>query len=400
MKSYSQQTLIYRDIVKLLNQRTYSPDYKDSLFKGAWGALFYLFYYEQYIDDKENHAYTYLEQLYDEFDPAAMGNYSYCTGSTGPFWLLHHLNKHNFIDIDINDLTTDFMTAAMIDSECYLSHHDFDFLHGSAGICHFLLEFADRHDVREHLGKFVMALKERSYMTEKGRSMPVFFMLDPTAQKGIDAFSLAHGACSLQILLTKIFEAGIMQQTCKQLIEESMEFILSYKNPDSFTSLQALFPDKLDGYPCYDRLSWCYGDLSVAWSLWYCGKYFKEDRWMRQALEIMHHNRKRNTENTSGIVDTCLCHGSSGAATMYRRFWYETNDKGFYNCAIDWHQLALKKIVFPDENNIHGIKSWRRDDKQWDYCWDLLDGSCGVGLSLISHTHPAPLSWDEFLLLS
>lgn len=400
MKLREIQTAIYKDMIKLLEYKKYPPSYENSLFKGPWGALFYLFYYEEYVDDKENNAVPFLEKLYDDFDPAASANYSYSIGSTGPFWLMYHLSKHNFIDIDINHLSKDFITAAIIESESCIAQRNFDFMHGSGGICTFLVEFADRKEVKALLEKFVTGLMNISRMTDKGRSIPVFLMMEAAEKNSTDAFSLAHGVCSLQILLLRIHEAGVMPTRCKQLISESIDFIISHKNIAPADARWGLYPGILDGMSNYSRLSWCYGDLNVALSLWYCGKYFKEDKWMKEALEIMHYNIRRNTDETAGILDTCLCHGSSGIAAFYRRFWHETNDKAFYRCAAHWHNNTLQKISFPEEGSVHGIRAWQGTDKQWEYCWDLLDGSCGVGLSLLSHECTEALAWDEFLLLS
>ncbi|HVI43539.1 MAG TPA: lanthionine synthetase LanC family protein [Chitinophaga sp.] len=400
MKLREIQTAIYQDMIKLLAQKKYDTANVNSLFKGPWGPLFYMFYYEQYVDDTQNHAVGYLEQLYEAFDPTPGTNYSYCTGNTGPFWLLHHLSRHDFIDIDIDYLAADFIAASVLECEFYLAQQNFDFLHGAGGICTFLVEFADRKEVKEILEKFVDGLMNVSRLTDKGRSMPIFFMLDKPTREGVDAFSLAHGVCSLQILLLRIHKAGIAQETCKKLIEESIAFVLNHKNVLPPDSQQALFPGILDGMASSSRLSWCYGDLNVAMALWHCGKYFRENKWMDEALSIMHYNIRRDTDEAAGIVDTCLCHGTAGIAAFYRKFWHETNDKAFYQCAEHWHQNTLGKITFPEDPSVNGIRAWQGKDKQWEYCWDLLDGSSGVGLSLISHDQNEPLPWDEFLLLT
>ncbi|MGO4290230.1 lanthionine synthetase LanC family protein [Chitinophaga sp. RAB17] len=400
MKLREIQTAIYKDMIALLEQKKYDPSYENSLFKGPWGALFYLFYYEQYVDDNENNAVNFLEKLYDAFDPTAATNYSYSIGNTGPFWLMHHLSKHDFIDIDIDHLSAGFIAAAIMESEACIAQRNFDFMHGSGGICTFLVEYAHRKEVKALLEKFVTGLLDISRMTDKGRSIPVFLITEPAEKASTDAFSLAHGVCSLQILLLRIHEAGIMQEACKQLVSESIDFVISHKNIAIPDARWGLYPGILDGMSTYSRLSWCYGDLNVALALWYSGKYFKEDKWTREALDIMHYNIRRNTDETAGILDSCLCHGSSGIAAFYRRFWHETNDKAFYKCAEHWHNNTLQKLVFPEERGVHGIRTWQGTDTQWAYCWDLLDGSCGVGLSLLSHDSAAPLPWDEFLLLS
>ncbi len=398
-------TQIYNDILKYIqgDQRdTQVP--ADNLFKGDWGALFFMFYYEQYIDDTKDNAVPLLETLYNKLEINQYSNFSYCNGLSGPFWLLHHLNKYEFIELDIDDLASDFITAAIAESNYYLNTNNFDFLHGSAGICNLLVSFAGRPDVKAHLERFVTALMAFSVMTPKGRSIPMFYYhTDPPSPVGTDAFSLAHGTCALQIILAKIHKAGIMQEQCKQLIYETMAFVLAYEKQPAADSFAGLYPSSLkldDEPPVPSRVSWCYGDINVAIALWECGNYFKEEKWITRALNILHYGAKRNTLETGGVIDTCLCHGTAGNAAMYRRFWHATNDKAFLQCSEDWYNLTDELVSFSPEKGVHGIRVWQGKDDQWQYRWDLLDGSAGSGLGLISRSVSHHLPWDEFLLIS
>ncbi|PSL48027.1 lanthionine synthetase-like protein [Chitinophaga niastensis] len=396
----SQLQHIYNDMILLLSHDKYDPGYSNSLFKGPWGGLLFMFYYEQYVDEQADNAAALLEKLYTAYAPEEGSNYSFCSGHTGPFWLLDHLNRHEFLDINVDDLAADFITSAIVQSNFHIANKNFDFLHGSAGICNFLLSFTKRTDVVAHLEHFVHTITELSEMTDKGRSLPFFFTHDKPQGIYVNSFSLAHGSCAVLIILAKIYEAGIAREACKQLIAESITFILHHKNKVTAASLHALYPAILDGKSSSSRLSWCYGDLNVAIALWHCGKTLAEKSWMDDAINIMYYNIRRDTDETAGIMDNCICHGSGGIAAFYRKFWFETNDMAFYKCATHWHKRAVEKISFSEDGSQHGIKVWQGKDKQWDYSWDLLDGGSGVGLSLLSHLHQQPLSWDECFLLS
>ncbi|SJZ78262.1 Lanthionine synthetase C-like protein [Chitinophaga eiseniae] len=396
----TQLRYIYHDIIPLLKERKYKADYNTSLFKGPWGALLFMFYYEQYADDQADNATALLEELYAEYAPEKGDNYAFCNGHTGPFWLLEHLTRHEFLDLDINELASDFVTATILQSNFHLEHQNYDFLHGSSGMCNFLLRFASRPDVAEHLGHFVQKLWDNSVMTDKGRSLPFFYTHDKPEGIFCNSFSLAHGSCSLLIIVAKIYEAGIAKERCQSLITESIPFILQNQNAVSDDSMHALYPAILDGKSTDSRLSWCYGDLNVAMMLWHCGKVFGEEHWKEEALHIMRYNMRRDTDEAAGIVDNCLCHGSGGIAAFYRKFWFETGDEAFLRCANHWQEKATEKIVFPEDHSKHGIKMWLGKDKQWEYVWDLLDGSSGVGLSMLSQMHPQALPWDECFLLS
>jgi lantibiotic modifying enzyme len=313
--------------------------------------------------------------------------------------LLNHLNKHGFLELNVEHISSDFILGAIVQSNYFISDQNFDFLHGSAGICNLLVEFAGRNDVKNHLSSFVQRIFKLAIQTDKGYRFPFFYYhTEPASRPGIDAFSLAHGTCALQIILMKIHRAGIEKEKCEQLIFQSIDFMLHHENVNG--SGGSLFPAYLDGKSCHSRVSWCYGDLNVAISLWQCGKYFNNELWKEKAIEILKYNTKRVSNELSGVLDVCLCHGSAGNAAMYMRMWHETKEPSFLKCAEEWYKVTGEMLQFSGEENVHGVRVWQGKDSEWQYQWDLLNGSSGTGLGLLSQSLDKPLPWDEFMLLS
>lgn len=387
---------IYNDLLSLMSEEELVNGINDNLYGGQWGVLLYLFYYERYCDTGMSNASNYLVKLYENLDTTSH-NFSFCTGLSGPFWLLNHLSKNDFIDIEIDEITTDFVNLAIEYGKVYINNKNFDFLHGSAGVCNVLIEFAHLEVVQEHLSFFVNTLFSASVNTDTGLSLPFFhFYTDPPSNVGIDAFSLAHGTCSYQIILLKIYQLGIEVKKCRLMIEESMQFMLNYENKPAVEG-QALFPMYTDGKTISSRVSWCYGDLNVATSLWQCGIVFNNHEWKKIAFEICKHNISRNTCSSAGVVDTCLCHGTSGNGLMYLQMWENFGDERFKKCADDWFELTHEMLEFSTEHR--GIKMWQGDKRGWEYKPDFLDGSAGVGLALISENIGKTLPWKELLLL-
>jgi hypothetical protein len=392
-------TKIYNDIIHFLHKDSQNDD-SLSLFKGKWGVLLYLFYYEQFCDQSQDNATQYLQEFYENIGSNFEQNYNYCTGLTGPFWLLHHLDKHGFVELDIGHISSDFIAGAILQSNFFLADSNFDFLHGSAGICNLLVEFVDRDDVKNHLSFFVQSLFRLSVQTDKGYSFPFFYYhTEPASRPGIDAFSLAHGTCALQIILMKIHRAGIEQNKCEELITHSISFILNHENQERVSG-GSMFPAYLDEKLSHSRVSWCYGDMNVAIAFWQCGKYFNNGLWKDKAIEILKYNTQRTSNETSGAIDVCLCHGASGNAAMYMRMWHETNEPIFLECAQNWYKSTEDMLRFSDEADMNGALVFQGKEEQWQYRWDLLDGSAGAGLALMSKALEKPLSWDEFMLLS
>lgn len=370
-----------------------------SLFKGKWGALFFLFYYEKFCDQTKNKATDYLELLYSNLDTQTI-NLTYCNGLSGPYWLLNHLNKYDFLDINIAEIIPDFITTAIEQSENCLHKSDFDFLHGSAGIINLLTEYTEYPEVKRHLSIFVDSLTKFAIRTSRGASLPIFVPYNKEKlTDGMDAFSLAHGNCAILILLIKIHKAEIATQKCAALIEDIIDFILS--NENKFVQIpKSMYPAHVDNINFHSRVSWCYGDLNVAVALWQCGQHLNNDSWKKKALDILKYNTNRNSCTTSGVKDICLCHGTAGNAAIYMRMWQETKEPVLLDCAKEWFKLTHEMYQFSKTSDVHGVLAWQGVTAEWQYRWDLLDGSAGTGLALISEYTGTALPWDEFLLIS
>lgn len=392
--------LLYEDILKVFGTGI-ARERRDGLLSGAWGALLFVFYYEHYIDPSQNNAPGLLEQLYEELDVSGDADYTLCNGLTGVFWMLHHLNEQGILGLDIEDIAHDFIGAAIRESERYLRDGNFDFLHGSSGICFLLTQFSYRKEVREHLEHFVSLVQRKSAVTPQGLSFPIFDYGEINAgSDGIDSLSMAHGTCAMQVVLSKIHAAGVALETCRELVYGSIEKVLKHKNGNSGDSAlprQSMYPNTLDGKHPWSRISWCYGDLSVALALWHCGQYWNEAAWKDEAIAILRYNGSRKGKADSGITDVGFCHGSAGAAAIYRKFWLETGILAFREVSEYWYRITEEDIFFSEKASERGLKI--AVGSGWQYRWDMLNGSAGVGLSLLCSLQEEPLPWYRCLLI-
>ncbi len=388
--------MIYKDLIVLLNGASEGKLQLDnSLFNGHWGALLFVFYFERYCDSTKSSAVTFLEFFFNELD-TSFSNFSFCSGLSGPFWLLHHLNKYEFIDIDIYEVSEGFISAAIESSIGFINDNNFDFLHGCSGICNLLTCFSERLDVRNHLAFFVNSLSSLTKQSQTGISIPIFhYQTNPPSDEGIDSFSLAHGNCSYQIILMKILALGIEEHKCRCLIIDSVSFMLSNENVNGKYS--SMFPPYLDQKTFNSRVSWCYGDLNVATVLWQCGKYLNNENWIKKAIEIYEFNSFRHAYGSTGVKDSCICHGTSGNALMYMRIWNETKISPFLSCAEKWFRRTHDILEFSDSKAY--TKTWNGYGGFWEYNYGLLNGGAGVGLSLISCYINQSLPWEELLLI-
>lgn len=391
-------TRIYQDLLDALDNPQHSDLGNDNLLQGSWGALLYLFYYEMYVDGTADQAASWLVKLYDRIELHEEAGFSYSIGLSGPLWLLQHLNSREIVEMDLGEMAEGFIEGAILRSKMDMYQDNFDFLGGSAGICYVLTSFTHQEAVRQHLQAFAENLERKAVAAAGGLSLPVSHLHTGTyTAKGEELLGLSHGSCALRMILCRIHEAGIAPYICSRLIYENIRFVMSCRNPDTAASL---YPRVAGATGNTSSLSWCYGDMGVAVSLWYCGHYFKEDAWMQEALDIMHHNLKRRTPEDTGIKDACLCHGAAGAAVIYHKFWKETGDEAFRDAAIYWYDQTLQTATFRENAGEHsGTKVWDGHTQSWQYSCNILDGSAGVGLALLSQHVDEPLPWMELLLI-
>lgn len=239
-------------------------------------------------------------------------------------------------------------------------------------------------------------LKSISRSRNGGLSFPTF--TGRNYPEATDGLSLAHGTCALLVILAKLHKTGILAATCKELIYGSIALIVQGRNAHapSLSAYASLYPEALTKRIAWSRISWCYGDLSVALALWQCGCYFGEEAWKAEAIEIMHYNTRR-TLDYSGIKDSCFCHGASGAALIYRQFWQETGIDSFYQSSEYWYRQVEDDLSFETHTAQKGLRT--ATGAGWTYRADLLSGSAGVGLALLSRLQDRPLAWQSAFLI-
>jgi lantibiotic modifying enzyme len=111
-------------------------------------------------------------------------------------------------------------------------------------------------------------------------------------------------------------------------------------------------------------------------------------------------NSKRRGLAMNGLSDACFCHGTSGIAHIFNRFYLETKVPDFNSARQYWINETIKKADF--ENTECVFKTWESSDMRFQNDFGLLNGITGVGLTLLGFLSDniEDLSWDKSLLLS
>ncbi|MBK9286010.1 MAG: lanthionine synthetase C family protein [Sphingobacteriaceae bacterium] len=376
-----------------------------SLFCGKAGySLFKI--NEKLISNSREEVLFLIQNYFDETflslqnNKQMQGGYNLCLGYSGIIWYYSYLVNLGFAELG----TLDSMENQLLNSSLNdLRNGEYDYLHYSLGLA---LAISNRNVFDKVKLDYFDSLIEILDDNKKDYDSGIAWVLnsDPKNPNAYEFktinLSLSHGIPSIICLLSKLIKIKDINPKAKYLLENSVNFLLSLRlKKDNNVSL----------YPvnCYEdgtimegfsRLGWCYGDLGIAIALWNAGKALDRSDLKNEALEILIHSTKRLDLKQNAIKDACLCHGTSGMAHIYNRFYKETKLKEFDDARLYWLNETLKMSKYDD--GIAGYKTW--EESGWKNNDSLLEGVTGIGLALLGFLseNPEDLNWDTCLLLS
>ncbi|UOX32477.1 lanthionine synthetase C family protein [Flavobacterium sediminilitoris] len=322
---------------------------------------------------------------------------TFSEGISGNIWLLNYLVENDLIDDLLPTIKEEIQDLLSLNSENFNKITNYDFLHGSLGLL-FVANSCKKLLGEKFITDLVTDLLKGLKSNERGKYYNSWMSLFKANKYIADStdinFSLSHGLPSVVIILSQI---NIPKN--KEIVRDILKLIKSYKTN---TNTLSLYPSVVKvGYEIEykSRLAWCYGDTGVAFAFWQAGKIFKNEEWKKEAIQIMLHASKRRDLKENLVVDAAFCHGTSGLAHIFNRFYKETGIKEFDEAR--WYWLAQTFLKLEGENNLenfksfHGLKGWTPDSS-------LLDGITGIGLAMLGFLTEdvEDLNWDKCLLLS
>lgn len=291
----------------------------------------------------------------------------------------------------ISDIISDDIINLLINvSTLYFKKGDYDYLHGGLGPAVCFLNQANSIKERQGLKNILNLLGE--IIEIKHRAFPFKNEFKFT---GSD-LGLSHGISSIVSILVRAIECNMSNERCEKLLNETLNWIISKRHESGLS----LYPNFItDQKPYNSRLAWCYGDLGIASVFWQAGKILKNQEWKKEAIAIMLHSSKRRDLKENSVLDACFCHGTSGIAHIFNRFYKETGRKEFNEARWYWLHKTLEMATC--NNDFADYKMWK-GEKGWKNEYGLLEGISGIGLVLLGFlTHDIKnLNWDECLLLS
>ncbi|MCI0407178.1 MAG: lanthionine synthetase C family protein [Acidobacteria bacterium] len=282
---------------------------------------------------------------------------------------------------------------------------EFDLISGLVGIGVYALERLPRPSALECLEAVVERLQETSEVLPGGtawRSSPDW--LGPEYRDlhphGVYDLGMAHGVAGVISLLAGACAVGVARDRARPLLDSAVAWLLAQElGEGSASRFSKWVVPGSRSEP--SRLAWCYGDLGISAALLCAARLVGEPTWEREAVVTAGRAASRPADQ-AGVIDAGLCHGASGIAHIFNRFFHATGEERFLRGTSFWFRrvLEMKRPV----GGVAGFSAWGGVDQSGDSIWrddpGFLSGAAGIALALLAATTPIEPAWDRVLLLS
>jgi len=343
----------------------------------------------------------YIEKLNQEIEStiSAIGNNSQVefgssSGLAGWAWSLAYLKSIEMIDFPRGFLKG-IDHAAIEEVVEKISTQDYDPLHGSIGLGLYLL----KRKKRKVVSKIIHSLNDSKIEDEFGiKWIKNRYKVDEVIDLG-----LAHGIIGILYFLSKCYKEGVNKRISKTLINGVIKYLKSIIQ--DFSQAGSFFPNSIrkdftEVTPSKSRLAWCYGDLTILYTLFQTAIIIQDEELKKSVIARLIITAKRDKESENFVEDSVFCHGTSGIAHLYNKLWKQTQQLEFRNASLYWLQETINANI--NNSNAEGYKFMIRNnnkEKIFNLSSGLLEGICGVGLVYISFLTKGDSNWDECLLL-
>jgi lantibiotic modifying enzyme len=379
-----------------------------SLSQGTSGLALFFAELGEATDDAASldHALALVDSAIETAARHVAGSTSLYGGAVGVGWVIELLAGRLFDagpddePNDVDDLVDERLAAP------WKSH--FDVVSGIVGTGVYVLQRLPRPSAQRALYLIVERLAEMAEHTPDGitwRSTRAILPPTPSVTARLARFpdgyydlGAAHGVAGVVAFLAAAVLAG--EADAKELLEGSTRWLLAQHRADAKDGAYPFLYGPGTQPAAGGRAAWCYGDPSVAIGLLAAGRALGDVALIDEARAITVAAASRPVHE-SGVIDACLCHGSSGLAHVCNRFAQATGDERLAELARRWFRHTLDARL--DGAGVAGFPMVQRSDDgsppRREAVAGVLEGAAGVGLALLAATSDVEPSWDALLLL-
>ena len=328
-----------------------------------------------------------IDQIIEIIEADENPNSTYCNGLAGVGWLVLYLIEKKIIKKKPKDFFSDIDLFLDRQLKHFIKTANLDLLHGALGIGLYFLKRRNYEVVDLLLCKFI------EIATENDGRLSFSYFDSYNFKTDVYDFGLAHGHSGILYFLNKCQKSGLKNPTIKKLKDGIINFFLyNIKRHSSLSYFPSVIPkaeyDIIAYPPKESRLAWCYGDLTILYTLLNTSISDKNKLLNTQVEEYLIKLTERKSQAQTNIIDPFFCHGTSGVGYIFLKTYQITGNELYLKSANYWLEETLKYIKNSDF-------SYNKNQN------GLLSGMEGVYMFLNAMKKSTEVqTWDECLFLS
>lgn len=390
------------NIVNLLTEhivKNLSPVEEPGFLAGRAGQLLFLWCAARSVPASVSNSK--FEALLEELTPNLHAAFpmSFGYGLSGIAWLYEFILNDTEYQADFNTNTD----IALCDYVASMTTNDeYEYVLGLNGIAAYAARRARHGHGKELVNRLVDKITERAqFFTANECSWPTqktsTYCLIPESTEQEFNLGLAHGVpgtlAALVSLIPFVTDKAKRRDAMHTLRAGCNWLLQAQQDPELYGSYFA----NLVGYPTKSRLGWCYGDATIALTLFRAGLILSEQHLTDVACKMSLHASSRSPGDAL-IHDTGFCHGAAGLLlifTLLRRYYPHPK----IDAAVSsWRDFVMQRFAQQGLAGFNKLKDGP-DNRHFEADSSFLSGYAGVGLCLLIADGQEP-DWVDALLLA
>lgn len=391
------ETIIQSIIIQI--QQTLSEPSSSGLLEGTAGQLLFLWHAGKLFPEQVSEQL--FNQCLSQLDSIEYHHHyriSFGTGMLGIAWLYETLLQEQADNYQPEfNQNTDILVQQYL--EQVSDNTDIEYVFGLSGIAVYLAGRNRCQQAFDCSESLILTLEKRAHFFNEAScawSTPPSSLYRFNKDNNNPEFNLglAHGVPAVLAAIITLHN-GLSQQKAKaeKLLHAGCNWLLAQRqDPQQYGCYFGNIAEK----PSSSRLGWCYGDLTIALTLFRAGHLLQRNDLTNAATEICLHASHRNPEQ-SFVRDAGLCHGTAGLALIFNLISEYCPDPQIKAAEHFWHHELLKLYQM---QGLKGFYRFGEQDGQPAYLEDpsFLNGSAGIGLYFLTRLGQKS-DWAEALLL-
>jgi len=340
----------------------------------------------------------YLDQIISFIENESEVISSFSSGMAGCGWVIQFLADHGLIDPDIDEMLFDIDETLFLRMQTLMSEDIFDPINGAIGIGKYFIK-RKKFDKAAWLVHQIDSLKidtATGYKWVKKRFVDSFLSYD---------LGLAHGSAGIIHFFSLCHNHGIEVEKCKGIIKGAISYLMN--NVQDFSVYGCFFPSiipvdesiKKEKDFSFSRLAWCYGDLTILYTLYQQAIKFKDFELEKFCIDSLIKTTSRTEYEQTHIVDAGFCHGSCGIAYIYYKLYLINGNSIFLETSHLWIKKTLAYRVSGSGLESYQFLIGNFETRIFQSFRPLLEGLAGVAIVYQSFLNAYSQEWDECMML-